>query len=317
MSGLKVKVTAVEEVAEQIKHFSFVAEEGFTLPYFSGGSHVVVAMDIDGRTHRNAYSLMGPTSDTSCYQIAVRKQESSRGGSVFMHENVLPGAILDISMPTNLFAIHRLAKKHILVAGGIGITPFMSHISDLNRLGYDYELHYAYRSKEHAAFRKEIETLCGNKAFFYPENETGRLDMTALLSKQPIGSHAYVCGPDPMVNSLEVVAKQLGWPESAIHSEKFLAPASGAPFSISLLQSNTVVEVPSDLSMLEAMEAAGIDAPYLCRGGACGRCEVEVVECDGNLVHHDHYLSGAERMAANKILPCVSRANCSRIVINL
>ena len=317
MSHLNVKVAAIEQVTEHVKHFTLVSEDGEKLPAFSGGSHVVLALNIKGRIHRNPYSLMSSPLKTENYGVSVRKQEMSRGGSVFMHENVLPGAILDISMPTNLFAIHRLAKKHILVAGGIGITPFMSHISDLNRLGYDYELHYAYRSKEHAAFRKEIETLCGNKAFFYPENETGRLDMTALLSKQPIGSHAYVCGPDPMVNSLEVVAKQLGWPESAIHSEKFLAPASGAPFSISLLQSNTVVEVPSDLSMLEAMEAAGIDAPYLCRGGACGRCEVEVVECDGNLVHHDHYLSGAERMAANKILPCVSRANCSRIVINL
>ncbi len=317
MSALKVKVTAVEQVAEQIKHFTMVAEDGSPLPYFSGGSHVVVSMDIDGRTHRSAYSLMGPTNDNSAYQIAVRKQEKSRGGSVFMHEKVEPGTLLEISMPTNLFSIHRLAKKHILVAGGIGITPFLSQITDLNRLGHDYELHYAYRSAEHAAFRKEIEALCGDKAFFYPENETGRLNITELLSKQPLGSHVYVCGPDPMVNGLELIASELGWPETSVHSEKFLAPATGAPFTVSLLQSNTEVVVPGDLSMLEAMEEAGIDAPYLCRGGACGRCEVEVVECDGDLVHHDEYLSDAERVAANKILPCVSRANCSRMVINL
>ncbi|HDZ16220.1 MAG TPA: oxidoreductase, partial [Methylophaga aminisulfidivorans] len=218
MSALKIKVTAVEEVAEHIKHFSFAAVDGKPLPYFSGGSHVVVSMDINGRTHRNAYSLMGPTSDNSQYQIAVRKQEKSRGGSVFVHENVTPGTELEISMPTNLFAIHRLAKKHILVAGGIGITPFLSQITDLNRIGHNYELHYAYRSAEHGAFREQIEALCGDKAFFYPENETGRLNITELLSHQPLGSHVYVCGPDPMVNGLELIAKQLGWPSTAVHS---------------------------------------------------------------------------------------------------
>ncbi len=317
MTTLHVKVSKIKKVADQIKHFILLPEDGSSLPYFSGGSHIVVAMNINGRIHRNAYSLMGPTSDNSSYQIAVRKQESSRGGSVFMHESVKEGDRLEISMPTNLFAIHRLAKKHILVAGGIGITPFMSHITDLNRLGYDYELHYAYRSEQHAAFKQEIEALCGDKAFFYPENVKGRLDMAATLSQQPLGSHVYVCGPGPMVNSLEITAQQLGWPKTAIHSEKFLAPASGSPFTVSLLKSQKEVVVPSELSMLEAIEEAGVDAPYLCRGGACGQCEVAVLECDGELVHQDVYLSDAERIAAKKILPCVSRANCSRVVINL
>ncbi|MDO8827215.1 2Fe-2S iron-sulfur cluster binding domain-containing protein, partial [Methylophaga sp.] len=66
-----------------------------------------------------------------------------------------------------------------------------------------------------------------------------------------------------------------------------------------------------------ALEEAGIDAPYLCRGGACGRCELEVVDCDGELIHQDVYLSDAEKISANKIMPCVSRAHCSRMVVNL
>ena len=66
-----------------------------------------------------------------------------------------------------------------------------------------------------------------------------------------------------------------------------------------------------------SLRAAGVDAPYLCRGGACGRCELEVVCTDGNILHHDHYLSDAEKAAGKKIMPCVSRAKCDLLEVVL
>ena len=133
MSVLNVTVEKVEQITDVVKQFTFVQDNGEALPKFSGGSHVVVSMDINGRTHRNPYSLMSSPANTDSYQIAVRRQDKSRGGSVFMHDQVKPGTKLTITYPVNLFAINRLGKKHILVAGGIGITPFMSQIADLNR----------------------------------------------------------------------------------------------------------------------------------------------------------------------------------------
>jgi ferredoxin len=102
-----------------------------------------------------------------------------------------------------------------------------------------------------------------------------------------------------------------------VHSEQFSAPPAGDPFRVKLAQSGIEVEVPSDLSMLEAIEAAGVDAPYLCRGGACGRCELEVLGADGPLMHNDHYLTDAEKAAGKKIMPCVSRAKCDVLEVNL
>ncbi|SFK17479.1 PDR/VanB family oxidoreductase [Methylophaga sulfidovorans] len=317
MSVLNVTVANVEQITDVVKRFTFVQENGEALPKFSGGSHVVVSMNINGRTHRNPYSLMSSPANTESYQIAVRRQDNSRGGSVFMHEQVKPGTKLTITYPVNLFAINRLGKKHILVAGGIGITPFMSQIADLNRLGADYELHYAYRSAEHAAFRQELEALCGDRVHFYVEDDGSRIDFGDLLSHQPLGTHAYVCGPEPMVKLMLLTAKHLGWPSNHVHSEQFSAPPIGDEFTVILTESEKEIVVPGDMSMLEAMEEAGVDAPFLCRGGACGRCELEVVETDGALLHHDHYLSDAEKTAGNKILPCVSRAKCTRLVVNL
>lgn len=317
MSILNVRVADIEQVTDFIKHFKLVQENGEPLPRFSGGSHVVVSMDINGRIHRNPYSLMGSPENTDSYHISVRRQEQSRGGSVFMHDNVKVGSKLQITYPVNLFAISKLAKKHILVAGGIGITPFMSQIADLNRLGQDYELHYAYRAPEHGAFVDRLTTMCGDKLHCYVDSQSQRMDFRQLLDNRPLGTHVYTCGPDPMVKALLLTAKEMGWPKSHVHSEQFSAPPIGESFIVELAQSKLEIEVPGDMSMLEAMEEAGAEPPFLCRGGACGRCELEVVSCDGLIMHNDHYLSDSEKASGNKIMPCVSRARCQKLVVNL
>jgi ferredoxin len=68
---------------------------------------------------------------------------------------------------------------------------------------------------------------------------------------------------------------------------------------------------------MESIEAAGVEVPYLCRGGVCGFCLTTVLELDGELVHNDHYLSEAERSRGKHIMPCVSRARCRHLVLDL
>lgn len=317
MSMIDVKVAAVEQVTPLVKHFTFVKQDGSAFPAFSGGSHVVVSMNVNGRVHRNPYSLMGSPEETSAYHISVRKQERSRGGSVFMHEHVEVGSSLQITYPVNLFSLAKKAHKHILIAGGIGITPFMSQIIDLKRLNSHYELHYAFRSAEHGAFMAQLKNTCGDKLHSYTDSQGTRLDLQALLSKQPLGTHVYVCGPNPMVIAVIETARSLGWPENHIHSEQFLSPGIGEPFKIQLAKSNIEVDVPAEMSMLEAIESAGVEADFLCRGGVCGRCELNVLEFDGALLHHDHFLTDAEKASGKKIMPCVSRARCDRLVLDL
>lgn len=317
MSMIDVKVAAIEQVTPLVKHFTFVKKDGSSFPAFSGGSHVVVSMNIGGRVHRNPYSLMGSPEETSAYHISVRKQEQSRGGSVFMHENIEVGTPLQITYPVNLFSLAKKANKHILIAGGIGITPFMSQLIDLNRLNSSFELHYAFRSPEHGAFYEQLKARCGSKLHSYADSKGERLDLLALLSKQPLGTHVYVCGPNPMVVDVIETARNLGWPENTIHSEQFLSPGIGEPFKVHLAKSKIDVQVPAEMSMLEAIEAAGVEPDYLCRGGVCGRCETNVLEADGALIHHDHFLTDAEKASGKKIMPCVSRARCDRLVLDL
>lgn len=120
-----------------------------------------------------------------------------------------------------------------------------------------------------------------------------------------------------MVNAVLEAARELGWPENHVHSEQFTAPPMGDAFKVQLAKSNMEVEVTADMTLLEALETAGVGPDSLCRGGACGRCELDVLELDGEIFHHDHYLSDAEKSSGKKILPCVSRARCTHMLLDI
>jgi ferredoxin-NADP reductase len=314
----RVRVAEVEPVAARIKRFRLVsADNSVPLSEFSGGSHITVAMHAPDRLIRNPYSLMGSPTDTSSYQISVLKCEESRGGSHFMHDKVAVGTELEISEPLNLFPPAKIARKHILIAGGIGITPFMSMMSELEQLDVNFELHYGVRSLDDGAFCKLLEQRYGSRIHLYFQDEGQLVPLERVLSNQPLGSHVYVCGPKGMIDWVLRTATLAGWPAENIHSEQFSAPPVGKPFTIKLARSAREMTVGSHQSILEALEQNGIDAPFLCRGGACGQCETGVSSCDGFIEHNDHYLSEVEKAAGRKIMLCVSRISGNALTLDL
>ncbi|VDC26441.1 PDR/VanB family oxidoreductase [Pseudogemmobacter humi] len=316
-SKIPAIVTEVVEVNSLIKRFRFVREDGGPMPGFSGGSHTVVEMEDDGRRRLNAYSLMSDPADRSGYEISVRRDDGGRGGSMFMHARVKPGMRMQISQPVNLFGLDLRAKKHLMIAGGIGITPFIAQMAQLDGLGGRFELHYAARDRELGAYMNELSARYGERVHRYYDTEGQAIDLPTLLKGQPLGTHLYVCGPKGMINWVLSTAQKQGWPKGALHSEEFLAPPVGEAFQVDLALSGVTVNVGATQSMLEAIEAAGIDAPYLCRGGACGQCECKVREAEGELLHYDHWLSDEQKEARSHIMPCVSRFKGSRLVIEL
>jgi dimethylamine monooxygenase subunit B len=314
---IPVRVVAIEEVTPQIRRFTLEPIAGGELPAFSGGSHIIVVMRGGQRVHRNPYSLMSSPHDLGSYQISVLRCDPSRGGSAFMHEQVRVGSEIEIAHPVNLFSLAKLARKHLLLAGGIGITPFMAQLHDLRAGNVPYELHYATRSPTHGAYCELLSSAAPGCVSLYHDCNKHFIDIEGLLGQQPLGTHVYVCGPAGMITRVLDTAHALGWPDSHVHYEKFAAPPTGDAFDATLLRSGIEVHVQPDQSLLEAIEAAGVDAPYLCRGGVCGFCRTEVVQVDGELIHNDHFLSDQEKASGKVIMPCVSRARCTKLVLNL
>jgi ferredoxin-NADP reductase len=313
---IAVTVTDVIAVNALVKRFRFVRSDGGLLPTFSGGAHTVVEMQ-DGTTHRlNPYSLMSGPMDQTAYTISVRRDDEGRGGSLFMHNTVKPGDQMTISYPVNLFSLDLRARKHLMIAGGIGITPFLAQIKQLAIMGERFELHYSCRNPELGSYANELTEQHPNTTHIYFDDQNQRIDLEKLLGGQPLGTHIYVCGPKGMIDWVRGNAADLGWPREAVHYEEFLAPRSGKPFEVKLAVSNKVIQVGEHQSLLEAIEAAGVDAPYLCRGGACGQCETDVIGYDGKFLHNDHWLEDDQKTSGKKIMPCVSRFEGKTLVLD-
>lgn len=315
-STIRVRIAQVEILSPAIKRFTLVAEQGI-LPSFTSGSHVIVTMSDGDRRWHNAYSLLGSPDDSSHYQIAVLKEAASRGGSVYMHEHATVGTVLEITTPKNLFPLSTEAGLHVLIAGGIGITPLLSHKSVLEKHGLEWQMHYAYRSVGHAAFLPELASAVeAAHVHTYDASANKRFDAERLLASLPRSAHLYVCGPQSLIDTVQNVARTLHWPETAVHSERFsTAPNTGGAFTIVLQKSNKRIEVAEHQTILHAIqEAGGTHVESLCCEGVCGTCELAIVE--GKADHRDQYFTDAEKAAQKSVLICVSRSLTPCLVLD-
>src|SRR5690606_28957717 len=139
LKKLEVQLNSITALAEGIKAFEFVSVDGQPLPAFTAGSHIDV--HLPGGAIRQ-YSLCNPPSESHRYVVAVLRDGNGRGGSVAMHDELRAGCILTISQPRNHFALAPSAYQHIFIAGGIGITPIMAMISEVQRRGEAFHLYY-------------------------------------------------------------------------------------------------------------------------------------------------------------------------------
>ncbi len=313
---IDVIVSDIVKVNDLVTRFEFRRSDGGLLPTFSGGAHTVVEMKDGDITRLNPYSLMSDPMDQTAYTISVRRDDAGRGGSLFMHQQVKKGDRMVISYPVNLFSLDLRARKHLMLAGGIGITPFLAQIKQLSRTNGHFELHYACRTAALGSYVDELTSDHPNAVHIYYDDRQQGIALERLLDGQPLGTHVYVCGPRGMIDWVRKTAADMGWPREAIHYEEFLAPQSGKPFEVYLKRSGKRVQVGEHESLLEAIERAGVDAPYLCRGGACGQCETDVLEHDGEFVHRDHWLEETDRASGCKIMPCVSRFEGRTLVLD-
>ncbi|MCX8500301.1 MAG: PDR/VanB family oxidoreductase [Alphaproteobacteria bacterium] len=306
-----VEVAAITKVAEAINSFRLIPAPGSKtaqLPRFSAGAHVTVTMaTAAGRKIRNSYSLMGDLQDRSSYEISVLRTPNSRGGSIFMHDSVQVGSRLELAGPVNLFALDLRAKRVVLMAGGIGVTPIMAMAEQLLAAMVPFELHYAFRNVKAAAFVEQLARSYPAQFRGYDDSAGQSMPIRDILAHQRLGTHLYVCGPGGMIDAALAQGAALGWPKQNLHSERFLAPAGGEPFEVILQRSNRRIRIGESESILEALEAAGLNPPYLCRGGACGQCETRVLAHDGEINHCDLVLSPAERARGDRMMICVSR----------
>jgi vanillate O-demethylase ferredoxin subunit len=318
-SSLQVRVARKAVEALDICSFELVAADGRPLPAFSAGSHVDVQLP-NGLTRQ--YSLCNDPAESHRYLIGVLRDAASRGGSVAMHDAVHEGDTLTISVPKNHFPLAHDAARHLLLAGGIGVTPILCMAERLAVAGAAFEMHYCTRSRARTAFLERIgrSAFAGRVHVHFDDGEAAqKLDLGSLLATPQPGTHLYVCGPRGFMDAVLGGARERGWPESRLHWEFFGADAApcdaDAAFEVMLASSGRVVVVPKDRSVVQALAQAGVEVQTSCEQGVCGTCLTRVLE--GTPDHRDLYLTPEEQTAGDQFTPCCSRAKSARLVLDL
>ena len=308
-----LQVARAERVARDIHLFELRHPAGEGLAPFTPGAHVSVTAPT-GSVRK--YSLCNDAEERDRYVIAVKRDPAGHGGSVSLVDGVKPGDLVEVSEPRNAFELDEKPANYLLIAGGIGITPILAMARRLAAAGKRFRLVYLTRSPEDTAFADVLsdEAFRGKVTIHHDGGDPARaFDLWPLLEK-PNG-HVYCCGPRGL---LEAARDMTGhWSKSAVHFESFAdAMASSKPedkpFTVRLAASGARVRVPPATSILEAMRAAGHDAPSSCESGTCGTCKTRLL--DGIADHRDLVLMDDER--DGWIMICVSRARTPELAID-
>ncbi|WP_329538188.1 PDR/VanB family oxidoreductase (plasmid) [Streptomyces sp. NBC_01450] len=311
-------VVARHDATPRIAVFDLARADGDELWEYEAGSHIDVQIGEAGLIRQ--YSLCGPPGIRKQYRLAVLHDPASRGGSRAMHA-LAEGDTLRIAAPRNRFGLTP-ARRYVLLAGGIGITPLLSMAQTLDATGGDYHLHYCARSRTDAAFVPELERHPRVTLYFDDQAPEQRLDLGRDVGEAEPDAAVYVCGPGGFMDHVLGRAAELGWPASALHKERFSASAPATEpdgggddaFTVRLSSTGAEYHVPEKQSVLDVLLANGVDAPNSCGQGICGECVVRVRA--GEPDHRDDVLTDDER-AEGLFTPCSSRSRSPLLELEL
>ena len=302
---LPVVVAKVEPMTERVTKYVLTAPGGGALPAWTAGAHldIVVAPD-----YLRQYSLSGDPADRSRYEIGVLREDGGRGGSALLHRIFAAGRRIFVSKPINHFPLAP-GTRHLLLGGGIGVTPMIAMAHELYAAGADFALHYAVPSRAAAGFLDDLAAApWAGRVTLHVSDEGTRADLDAVLAGYQPGWQVYACGPERFMTAAMAAAERLGFPDEARHLEYFSLPETpdteNFDFVLKLARSGREILVPADKAATDVLREAGVAVDVKCSDGLCGVCKTGLIA--GDVEHRDVVLSKAQRETA--IILCQSRA---------
>jgi ferredoxin-NADP reductase len=262
------------------------------------------------------------------FVLGVSLDDNSRGGSRYLHDELRIGHTIIMTPGYQPKAVEddevcvaeRCADKYTAIIGGIGVTAFLPLIKLWQETNAPFEIHYAIRSPEEAAF---LDILPQENTTIYAKSRNERLKMYDIIDSPSADgkfrTRIFCCGPSRLMEACRQTTRELGYPDHMLHFEDFggnTGASLGEPFEVEVREEDTgrkeLLEVPSDKSLLHTLKSAGFDVVSGCQAGGCGTCKVTL--CAGSVEHRGDALREKEK-AAN-MLSCVDRGK-GRIQIEL
>jgi phthalate 4,5-dioxygenase reductase subunit len=304
LSALRVR--RKHPIARDIVRFELVDPAGADLPAWTPGAHIRL---LTPGGHTRSYSLCGPVQARDHWAIAVKRDANGRGGSVSLIDGVQEGDTLTMRGGDNLFPLDTDADQHILIAGGIGITPLYAMAQALALMPTQpFHLYVCTRDAQATAFLSELQQAPWRERVSVHHDggdPSQSLDLWPVL-ETPSAAHVYCCGPQGLMDSVRHMSGH--WPAHQIHFESFGAASQGwadnQAFEVVLQASGRRLSVPPERSILECLRSAGVAVASSCESGTCGSCKTGLIA--GEVEHRDLVLLPEER--SQHIMVCVSRS---------
>lgn len=304
---IRVEIAKAEQMTDSITKYELVSPDGEPLPEWAAGAHIDIVVAPE---YLRQYSLCGDPKDRTKYEISVLREDSGRGGSKLLHRIFAKGRKVFISKPINHFPLAPDGTKHVLMGGGIGVTPMIAFAHECHAKGIDFELHYSVSRECDAAFVHELTGFdWAEKVQLHFSDQGGHADFDAIFADYCKGSHVYACGPERFISGVMDAAERQGFPEDARHVEYFSVPKhpeyENHDFTLRLVRSGKEFTIPAHKSAAEVLIENGYTINLKCSDGICGVCKCGLK--GGEVEHRDFVLSKAQR--EDSIILCQSRAS--------
>jgi ferredoxin-NADP reductase len=300
------------------------------------GQFLTFQWTIDGRRVTRSYTISSSVHEN--YVEITSKRMENGWVSVFLNERAKPGLAVEASGPYGRFYFDEtLHKSIVLVAAGSGITPMISmlrYIDDLE-LATPVRLLYCVRTSADIIFENELVRLSRSVPNFKYEVCLSRPDPTwkgrsGRLTQEFVTRNVtdldsptfFLCGPKGFMDNARQILSTLDVNQDRILQESFgesnptadsRSPENRPAETVVFIHSQRVCQASVGGTLLDLAEKNGVQIPYGCRQGLCGTCATRVLsgavqmDVDAGLT--------AEQKKAGFVLPCVSRAEGTVVVV--
>ncbi len=317
--------------------------------HYTPGQYLTLRATIDGEDVRRSYSICSGLDDGEL-RVAI-KRVAGGAFSAWANESLHEGDALSVMTPDGRFGIDiepDKARTLAAFAAGSGITPVLSILKTVlaREPASNFVLFYGNRSTDNIMFRGELEDLKDRymarlSVFHVLSREqqdvpvlNGHLDsekvgalMRAMLPPEAV-DHAFVCGPQPMIEGLEKALADLGLPREHIHVERFTPGVGGRPHVVVVPPTappkaivtvicegvRTDIPVAEGEAIIDAAIRAGRNLPFSCKGGMCCTCRAKLLE--GQVEMTVNYSLEPWETEAGYVLTCQSHPTTAHVVVD-
>lgn len=302
--SLSLLVSSISDTGKNAKVIRFVSENGY-LPPFEAGQYINIFTEIDGVRTSRPYSISSSPKQRAYYEITVARIKDGFVSDFFL-DDVKVGDRFEANGPAGVFHFQPVfhSRKSLFLAGGSGITPFLSMTREIvdAALDRDVVMLYGCRSSKASLYDEELRAYSEKYPNFKYHlivsdeddswnGETGFIDRNLIMRLVPDYAErtCYICGPQVMNDFCKKELEELGLPEKQIRREMFgtrrdIQNEPGWPenltgdevFNVKI--GERIIPAKSGESLLTALERLGVRMNVCCRSGECSLCRVKLVD---------------------------------------